>query len=106
MIRESLGVMINTFLIALFICLIAYILILKADIKACNNKNQKLEMTFEILQKENIKKEAEYKKRYNMAVESLEQVEEKIEKVNSSTIGATCEDSIEWLKKQAIKEGE
>lgn len=106
MIRESLGSMTNTFFIALIICLIGFILIQKKELKLCNKENQSLRLTYEILQREGTKKETEYKKNYDSAVVSLNNIRDKVQKINAKDIGSSCEDSINWLKQQAIKEGD
>lgn len=105
MLRESLGSMINTFFIALIICLIGLILIQKKEIKSCNKENQSLRLTYEIFQRESTKKETEYKDKYDLAVVAMNDLENNIKKINAQDIGASCKDSIEWLKKQALKEG-
>ena len=106
MIRESLGTMIKTFFIALIICLIGFIFIQKKEIKSCNKENQSLRLTYEILQREGTKKETEYKEKYDLAIAAMNDMEDNIQNINAQDIGASCKDSIEWLKKQAIKEGE
>lgn len=106
MLKESLGSMINTFFIALIICLIGYILIQKKEIKFCNKENQSLRLNFEILQRESTKKETEYKNKYDLAIVAMNDMEDKIQNINAQDIGISCKDSIEWLKIQALKEGE
>lgn len=106
MLRESLGSIINIFVIALIICLYGYISILKKDLKSCNFENQNLRLTFEMLQRESTKKETEYKKNYDSAVVSLNNIKDKMQKINAKDIGSRCQDSINWLKQQAIREGE
>ena len=106
MLRESLGSMINTFFIALIICLIGYILIQKKEIKYCNKENQSLRLTHEILQRESTKKQTEYKEKYDLAIVAINDLQDNVQNINAQDLGASCQDSIEWLKKQAIKEGE
>lgn len=104
MLKESLGAMVNTFFIAIIICLFGYNFILKNDLKACDKERQSLIITHEILQIESTKKETEYESKYNLAIIALNDIQKKIGDVSLQDIGSTCQDSIEWLKKQAIKE--
>jgi hypothetical protein len=59
-----------------------------------------------MLQRESTKKETEYKKNYDSAVVSLNNIKDKMQKINAEDIGSSCQDSINWLKQQAIREGE